>query len=317
MDLAPADWKDWVVSQARAQSIVESTVLQNLWSGYGQLLRLVLQGGDQPSVILKRVEWPVSALESDSDTRKRRSYVVEQAWYRGQAMSCDGHCRVAHCIASEPRKDGFFLLLEDLRTAGFVPVRPPRREHVRAGLSWLAHFHSRFLGVHPKELWEQGSYWHLDTRQSEWHAMPDGCLKDIAESLDWRLKRAHYQTLLHGDAKPANFLWNAQGRAAAVDFQYVGPGCGIRDVAYFLDCCLGESGCESEAQGWLDFYFEVLGQALRKDGHGHQVTRLEHEWRGLFPIAWTDYCRFWQGWGRPTPLGRYSQIQLQLALEVL
>jgi hypothetical protein len=308
---------DWVVAQTGAQSVVETELLQNLWSGYGQLLRLRLHGGEQASVILKRVNPPESHRESVSDTRKRRSYAVEQAWYKDLARSCDRHCRVAGQIASHQHGDGSLLLLEDLRCAGFYPLRPPGQAQVRAGLSWLAHFHARFLGTRPKELWEQGSYWHLDTRQQEWQAMESGCLKDIAESLDWRLKRSHYQSLVHGDAKPANFLWHENGEAAAVDFQYIGPGCGIRDVAYFLDCCLGESGCQSQAEGWLDFYFEVLTKALHQNGHGHQAARLEHEWRLLFPIAWCDYCRFWQGWGRPTPLGPYSQEMLRLALERL
>ena len=144
--------------------------------------------------------------------------------------------------------------------------------------------------------------------------MPSGCLKDNAQSLDQRLRKARFQTLLHGDAKPANFCWNSQGDAAAVDFQYVGPGCGIRDVAYFLDGCLGESGCEDQAAGWLDFYFATLSQAL--DAHTSASDAVEEEWRSLFPVAWSDFCRFEQGWGRPAPLGAYSQRQLSLSLTV-
>ena len=309
------DWPGWVLSHTGSQALLKSTLLQNLWGGYGELLRLTLQGGSTPSVILKRVVPPSGLEESVSDRRKRRSYLVEQAWYADGAKRCDNDCRVATCYAIEQLEGSSLLLLEDLGNAGFAPERPPRPQHIRAGLSWLAHFHSRFLSSPPPGLWEQGSYWHLDTRREEWRGMPEGCLKTAAEGLDQRLKAARYQTLLHGDAKPANFCWSPEGSAAAVDFQYVGPGCGIRDVAYFLDCCLGETGCERQANDWLELYFDVLRQAMRRDGHADHAEELEKEWRALYPVAWSDFCRFYQGWGNSSPLGSYSQRQLRQAAE--
>jgi len=299
---------EWVFSRTGTQKLTDSSLLQNLWGGYGELWRLGLRGGSVNSVILKRVVPPEAAGSTVSDQRKRRSYEVERAWYLEGSRNCDDDCRVAGCYGVEPP----LLLLEDLGTSGFHPGRPP---NIRAGLSWLAHFHSRFLGACPPGLWEQGSYWHLETRQEEWRRMPAGPLKESASAVDRCLRQARYQTLLHGDSKPANFCWNTKGQAAAVDFQYVGPGCGIRDVAYFLDCCLSYTGSENQAEGWLDFYFEVLEQALRRDGH--QTDGLESEWRALFPVAWTDYCRFMQGWGRSSVLTAYSQKQLQRALRVI
>jgi hypothetical protein len=206
------------------------------------------------------------------------------------------------------------LLLEDLNTAGFYAIRPPTAEHVRGGLAWLSCFHSRFLERRPPGLWEQGSYWHFDTRQEEWQRMPAGPLKDHARAFDQRLKGARYQTLLHGDAKPANFCWSAEGQASAVDFQYVGPGCGIRDVAYFLDCCLGDSASESTVSEWLELYFKNLRRALKEDGHEGRASDLEAEWRSLFPVALSDFCRWEQGWGRPFALSPYAQRQLNIAV---
>ena len=299
---------DWVFSRTGTQELAGSTLLQNLWGGYGELWRLGLRGGSLTSVILKRVLPPESARFSTSDQRKRRSYEVERAWYQQGSQQCNDDCRVAGCYGVEAP----LLLLEDLATVGFHPGRPP---NIRAGLSWLAHFHARFLKNCPAGLWGQGSYWHFETRQDEWRRMPAGRLKETAVAVDQCLRQARYQTLIHGDSKPANFCWNANGQAAAVDFQYVGPGCGIRDVAYFLDCCLSYTGSENKADGWLDFYFEVLNQALRR--HGHRADGLEAEWRALFPVAWTDYARFMQGWGRPSALSPYSQKQLERALRVL
>lgn len=303
----------WVLSHTGARAVTQTRRLQSLWGGYGELLRLHLAGGPVASVILKQVIPPEGVQESVADRRKRRSYEVEQAWYLDGARRCDSECRVASCYAAESS----LLLLEDLQNAGFHPGRPPLGEQVRAGLHWLANFHARFLGPPPPGLWDQGSYWHLETRREEWLRMPPGSLKDAAAPLDELLRGARYQTLLHGDSKPANFCWNDQGQASAVDFQYVGPGCGIRDTAYFLDCCLGESGCESQADDWLDYYFTVLRQAIEQQGHSIDLSELEREWRSLFPVAWSDFCRFEQGWRGPSPLGRFSQRQLARALELI
>jgi len=329
-----ADWVDWLLRKTGAQAITEINRVQQLWGGYGELLRVGLSGSPGPtSVILKRVVPPGQTIygssglpgqtnhqsclprsrESSSDQRKSRSYEVEQAWYQGEALKCKDCCRLAQCYAADTVGDARLLLLEDLFEAGFRPVRPPGMQEIRGGLGWLARFHARFLGARPEGLWQQGNYWHLDTRQEEYRRMPEGPLKQLAVQLDRRLKEAHYQTLLHGDAKPANFCWDATGTAAAVDFQYVGPGCGIQDVAYFLDCCLDEPGCEVAAAQWLDFYFSQLREALDLNGHGSVVSSLEQEWRGLYPVAWSDYGRFYQGWAPGGVLGGYSQMQLSRA----
>ena len=310
------DWVPWVLSAMGAEAVTDSSLVQSLWGGYGELLRLELRGGAAGSVILKRVV-PPTGPASVSDARKRRSYEVEQAWYQEGSRRCPEGSRVAACYAGERVGESRLLLLEDLSNAGFFPRRPPGPAQVRAGLSWLAHFHARFLGARLIGLWKQGSYWHRGTREEEWRRMPAGRLKELAGALDDRLRGARYQTLVHGDSKPSNFLWSAEGGAAAVDFQYVGPGCGIRDVAYFLDCCLGERGCERDAEEWLDRYFGWLRQALEAEGHESVAEELEREWRALFPVAWSDYCRFYQGWGRPGPLGSYSQRQLRLAEALL
>lgn len=313
MNREPGDWTDWALRHTGASALGQVNLIQNLWGGYGELLRISLRDGPALSVILKHVHHP-PVQETDSDRRKHRSYQVEQAWYQNGSKKCHSDCRVAKCLAAEEYSTGSLLLLEDLGNAGFHPSRPPSATQVLAGLRWLANFHSLFLLSSVPGLWEQGTYWHLETRQQEWCRMPESPWKDNAGALDQALRGARFQTLVHGDAKPSNFCWGPGLTAAAVDFQYVGPGCGIRDVAYFLDCCLDEHGCQTREEEMLSFYFAELRQAMRRDGHAGLQAEVEAEWRSLFPVAWSDFQRFYQGWGRPGPPGDYSRHLLNLAL---
>jgi aminoglycoside phosphotransferase (APT) family kinase protein len=187
---------------------------------------------------------------------------------------------------------------------------------VEACLAWLAAFHATFMGMRPEDLWETGTYWHLATRPDELDALADGPLKVAAPILDQRLAASAFQTFVHGDAKLANFCFDDEGRrVAAVDFQYVGGGCGMKDLAYFISSCFGEDDCERLAPALLDRYFGLLREALERSGTQIDVAALEEDWRGLYAVAWTDLYRFLQGWSPGHwKLHRYSE---RLAHEVL
>lgn len=304
----------WVCEHTGARQVAERHLIQRLWGGCGDLWRLRLDGDSQGTVILKEIRFPTDS-RSMSDARKRRSYLAEENWYRSYSADCPPTCRVARLLACRDTEQGLCLLLEDLGMQGYQPARPPSRQRMLCGVRWLATLHARFFGVTPMGLWEQGTYWHLDTRPDEYRQMPAGPLKEHARSFDRALREARFQTIVHGDAKPANFLWAPDDSAAAVDFQYVGGGCGVRDLAYFLDCCLGEERAMAEIESWLDHYFQHLRRALVKHGHGSQGEEVEREWRRLFPVAWTDFNRFYQGWTHPGPLGAFSRRQLELAIQ--
>ena len=57
-------------------------------------------------------------------------------------------------------------------------------------LQWLANFHATFLKVQPDGLWQNGTYWHLDTRPDELEVLDDAELKAAAGQIDDRLRRA-------------------------------------------------------------------------------------------------------------------------------
>ena len=106
-----------------------------------------------------------------------------------------------------------------------------------------------------------------------------------------------FQTLVHGDAKLANFCFSDSiDHVAAVDFQYVGGGCGMKDVAYFLGSCLGEDELEQQAAALLPDYFQFLEVAIKRREVDVDAKAVIDEWSELFPWAWTDFHRFLQGW---------------------
>jgi thiamine kinase-like enzyme len=127
--------------------------------------------------------------------------------------------------------------------------------------------------------------------------LEDNELKSAAGLIDIKLKTAKYQTFVHGDAKLANFCFSPKGdKVAAVDYQYVGGGCGMKDVAYFIGSCLHEDECEKMEKQLLDTYFSELKIAIQTRNKVIDFDELEVEWRDLFPLAWTDFHRFLKGW---------------------
>ncbi|MGJ8653164.1 MAG: phosphotransferase [Opitutaceae bacterium] len=289
-----------------ATQIVGSEVIQSLWSGYGSIVRYRLKGGSVGSVIVKHVSPPSAGdhprgWNTDlSHQRKLKSYEVETAWYRKFANRCASDCRVPECYGVEGRGDEVVILLEDLDAAGFAVRRHEvNTSELKQCLQWLAAFHATFLEDTGAGLWESGTYWHLETRPDELQVLKgeDAELYAAAEVIDRKLKASRYQTLVHGDAKLANFCFaNDGGSVAAVDFQYVGRGCGMKDVAYFIGSCLDEAGAAEQEDWLLDVYFDALKGAVSVKRPDLDVRALEADWRALYAVAWTDFHRFLKGW---------------------
>lgn len=280
----------WVARATGAARVAGRERIQSLWSGYGELVRIHLEGAAASSVVLKWVKPPPSRAGSVSHARKCGSYDVELAFYRSFASRCGAACRVPGLVDAARTEGQWLLLLEDLDAAGFPRRRrDPRGHELEACLAWLAAFHARFLHAAPRGLWPIGTYWHLDTRREELAVTRDARLREAAPELDRRLREARFQTIVHGDAKPANYCFSDDGRrVAAVDFQYVGGGPGVRDVAYLLHGV--PAAAEARA---IDLYFAHLGDALGDDADAEAVAA---EWRALYDVAADDFLRFLAGW---------------------
>jgi hypothetical protein len=293
-----------ILSTTGASGMEVTEIIQNLWSGYGQILRIKLEGTSPSTVIAKHIRIPTTANHPRgwnsnlSHQRKLKSYQVETAWYRHWSQRCGADCRIPALLAFDQHDDEILLVLEDLDAAGY-PARltSVSTAQLHSCIDWLANFHATFMGEKPYDLWETGTYWHLATRSEELEALNDLPLKNAAPTLDRILSNARYQTLVHGDAKLANFCLSPSGdQVAAVDFQYVGGGCGMKDLAYFIGSCLDEDSCEKREPELLDHYFANLRAALAVKHPSIDPAAVETEWRSIFPIAWTDFHRFLKGW---------------------
>ncbi len=296
--------KQAILRSTNAVEVTERDTIQQLWSGYGVLKRYELRWADVPSVVVKHI-----CLKQDkahprgwntglSHQRKLKSYHVETAWYSRYANRCADPCHVAHCYACEDHGEEMLIVLEDLNASGYAGRRTSvTLAEVKACLRWLAYFHATYLGETPEGLWETGTYWHLETRPDELAALDDLPLKQAAPALDRKLRECPFQTFVHGDAKLANFCFSSDGtRIAAVDFQYVGGGCGMKDVAYFIGSCVAEEDCAAVEGELLDSYFASLREAVHVLGKDTDADALEEDWRALYPVAWTDFHRFIKGW---------------------
>jgi len=315
-----------ILEQTEGAEISKIERIQELWSGYGSIFRVHLAGGKYSSVILKHIAIPDQSQHprgwntETSNARKIKSYEVETNWYRLYNDQCDNNCRIPQFLSFWEREGERFILLEDLNEAGF----PKRKSHlsmdeVNACLRWLSHFHATFLNVEPKGLWKTGTYWHLKTRPDELKKMGESELKRKAHHMDHLLNKCKYSTFVHGDAKVANFCFgDTPDKIAAVDFQYVGAGCGMKDVAYFLGSVLAEDELEMWEESLLSNYFKFLREAMEEKQSNLDFYELEREWRRLYPIAWADFTRFLLGW-MPThqKLNRYSEKMVQLALRLV
>lgn len=273
--------------------------IQELWSGYGEILRIYLN--DSTSVICKHIQWPNEINHprgwstNFSHKRKVKSYEVEINFY--QSHTQNNLCQTPQYIASKQSNDTVFFLLEDLNTRGFTHRPTALTEpEIKSCVSWLANFHAQYLEQEPTSLWSTGTYWNLETRPDELEALTNKELKKAASKFDLALKNVP-QTIVHGDAKLANFCFDKnRSSVAAVDFQYVGGGCGMKDLTYFMSSCLDSDECENFEKEILDFYFSELKHALQGANKSLDLEKLEASWRHVYPIAWADFYRFLEGW---------------------
>jgi len=294
---------DHLLKVTQSTGCKEMETIQSLWSGYGRIARFQLNNSSFNTVVVKYIslnqskEHPRGWNTTYSHNRKVKSYQVETQWYEQWSQLCGTPCRIPKLITSFSEGNDQWIVMEDLNTS--YPLRKQQLQfsEIKVCLEWLANFHMTFLNKEPIGLWKVGTYWHLKTRPDEFEKIEHQELKSKAHLIDAALNQCKYQTIVHGDAKLANFCFSENGeKVAAVDFQYVGGGCGMKDVAYFLGSCLSSADCELYETELLNYYFLALKNAFDAAKPDVDFKELENEWREMYPFACTDFIRFLLGW---------------------
>jgi hypothetical protein len=317
-----SSFKRQLIYHFNASDARELETIQSLWSGYGTISRWQLINSNVSTVIVKHIANPIESNHprgwntKNSHVRKVKSYEVEMAWYLHYSDKTNDYCKVPKFHFTSEMGEESRVVLEDLDAAGFEVRRSQLTvQETKLCLKWLANFHGTFMNDKPNRLWNEGSYWQLETRPDELAAMDTNWLKKNAKKLDDKLRNCKYKTIIHGDAKVANFCFAPDIKSvAAVDFQYVGGGCGMKDVVYLLGSCLTEYECEQHEEELLNFYFRELRGSTKIEA----FPKLEHEWRSMYAIAWADFTRFLLGW-MPThqKVNGYSLKMEQIAKSLL
>ena len=300
-------------------------------TSFNEVTKVVVKCATPPNTLSHPRGWNGEA----SHKRKCQSFKIENHFYSQIQVLTDASCRTARCIGYSQQGEASLLVMEDLAHCGYARTASALTvAQCKTVLKWLAHFHARFLNAKNEldsrgtSLWEEGTYWHLATREDEFHAMPDGALKQNAVAIATTLSDANYQTLVHGDAKVANFCFNEDfSGCAAVDFQYVGYGVGVKDVAYFLGSALSTQAHVANRGELLNTYFHFLNDALHaRLTHGNSppafkqddIDRIIREWRYLYPFACADFYRFLAGWSpEHWKIDEELQYQTEIALSSL
>jgi len=316
--------QDFICQQIDATTILSQTLIQKLWSDYGVLLKLQTNSPTHQSVIVKKISLPKiqhhpRGWNTDvSHQRKIKSYQVETNFYQHYNEHSSTHCYYPKYLGSMSSENETLITLEDLDALGFNKRCDFLSfDEAKICIKWLAHFHGKFLNITPTGLWDTGTYWHLATRLDELDAINDPVLKKAAPLIDKKLNQCEFKTIVHGDAKVANFCFS-QNAVAAVDFQYVGGGCGMKDLTYFLGSTLSDEEIENHEQEILNFYFDELQKSMELNKKNQPFQKIKTQWLQLYPFAWADFHRFLEGW-RPGhwKLGNYSTRQLNFALQKL
>lgn len=291
-------------------------ILTPLWGGCGSIVQSRLD--NKPCVIKAikipdHINHPRIKQSEFAVKRKQHSYSVEYTFYTFYSQYLPKHAQSIECIRAINKNDEYALVFKDFTQYGFTQAR---LQHIKAILKWLAHFHAFNLSKSTDGLWQQGNYWHLSTRPDEFNKLKDNLakksdIKNAAHKIDEQLQSCVYKTLIHGDAKLANFAANEKGEIRGYDFQYIGAGCGIIDVMYFMTSCLSDAQLHKCADIYITYYFDNLKSAITTYHPLAPVGKIADDWLALWPAAWADFYRFLAGWSpEHQKINSYMQQQV-------
>ncbi|CAI7655482.1 unnamed protein product [Penicillium viridicatum] len=294
-------------------------------------------------LILKLISPPrKSGTADEGHLRKMLSYEVEQYFYSEVVPQLGDDISIAKCLASTRDMDDAegsaelkglmatvmvraaldWLAGFHSRSRGLLPatldeyVLPPLEESSRRQSS------GKDVG---NGLWLNGGYTYLATRgkeyaslaqdtDSEWSdvlcGVSEGNSLSVAEMVALFLtpRGRAIESYIHGDVKSENLFTTTNGdKVAFFDFQYVGLGLGVCDLAKLFTCSIplhmlvdgnGSlpeqlSMCDGE-RGLLERY----RMSLLQDEESDEAELYEWEaFKRHWETALVDWCRFQASWG--------------------
>ncbi|KAI0839742.1 phosphotransferase enzyme family protein, partial [Hypoxylon sp. FL0890] len=177
------------------------------------------------------------------------------------------------------------------------------------------------------KLWLNGGYTYLDTRRKEYAALAEDedsewstvlCSQitadgqSVSEIVATFLTPCgrQYETLIHGDVKSENLFTTKSGdKVAFFDFQYVGRGLGVCDLAKLFTCSVplsllvddegdipNELSMSKGEKKLLEYYHSRLLRGF-KDAQGRIQTYDWNEFILHWETALVDWLRFQASWG--------------------
>ena len=252
--------------------------------GTGQMcdsFRLTLdwEGNTGPATIIAKC--PSTDESSRHIAKLVRNYELEISWYRDLAAITPVNC--PECFHAEIDTNGidFVLLLDDRAPAGQgdqllgandAQMRPAIAE---MALLHAAHWNSDILHRYEwlnystanKELVRQllpGLYPGFCQRykgrlSSEILDMGQGLVDNIGAYLD---TQTAVRTVVHGDFRLDNLLFSPNGKVTVVDWQTVGTGSPMADLAYFIGTSIADPAArEASERGLFEHYLAQLALA--------------------------------------------------------
>lgn len=173
-------------------------------------------------------------------------------------------------------------------------------------------------------LWLNGGYTYLSTRRkeydlltqdldSEWSAKLCCPIEDLKKTVaelvaDFLTPQGRpFETYIHGDVKSENMFFNESGtKVAFYDFQYIGLGLGVCDLAKLFTCSIPATILMTEAEmveetfpmtdgerALLREYWTTLDELTDQAGVDYPWDLFVRHWEA----ALVDWCRFQASWG--------------------
>ena len=278
IDEIDARWLSEHLALETVTSVTSSSV------GHGQVAncyRLVVERSDAPptSFIAK-----VPSLDAVSRSTATLQHLYEREVSFYQLLAANVAIRSPHCFyAARDDTDDFLLILEDLSPAapidqfGGIDI-----DVARNGLAALAGLHgpTHALDDLHRSSWLRGVSDELaplyaavvptffDQFLARYDERLDDDVRDMVTSLKARLTQfSDYVTpnpcVTHGDFRTDNLLIDACAGAvplAVVDWQTIGVGSPLLDVAYFLTTSLSPDDCERHDVELIDYYLDAMSE---------------------------------------------------------